>query len=99
MKYEVRYTEGARDGLPGFMEYIEERGTAAAGHAIETMTRSMELLAFSPFSCRKSVENDPFLRELIIPFGSTGYVALFEVQGDYVTILALRHQREDDYFY
>ena len=38
------------------------------------------------------------LRELIIPFGNSGYVALFEIEtGGHVTILALRHQREDDY--
>ncbi|PRG27925.1 hypothetical protein C6T52_19890 [Burkholderia multivorans] len=38
------------------------------------------------------------LRELIIPFGAFGYVALFEI--DYsrtVTILAVRPQRERDY--
>ena len=40
----------------------------------------------------------PFLRELIIPFGRTGYVALFEVEdAATVTILAVRHQLEDDY--
>jgi len=36
---------------------------------------------------------------LIIPFGSAGYVALFEIEGnDLVTVLAIRHQREDDYY-
>ena len=40
-----------------------------------------------------------FLRELLIPFGSAGYVALFEIEGgDLVTVLAVRHQREDDYY-
>jgi len=40
----------------------------------------------------------PFLRELIIPFGASGYVALFEIAEDQtVTILAVRHQRESDY--
>jgi mRNA-degrading endonuclease RelE of RelBE toxin-antitoxin system len=35
----------------------------------------------------------------VIPFGSTGYVALFEIDDDKtVTILAVRHQREDDYY-
>ena len=57
--------------------------------------RSLEL---SPFSYRKAQANNPFLRELIIPFGASGYVALFEIEGtDTVTVLAVRHQREDDY--
>lgn len=50
------------------------------------------------FTCRKAVPNNPFLRELLIPFGAAGYVALFEIENtETVTILAVRHQREDDY--
>jgi hypothetical protein len=38
------------------------------------------------------------LRELIIPFGATGYVALFEISDSQtVVIAAVRHQRESDY--
>ncbi|MDB5936201.1 MAG: Plasmid stabilization system [Massilia sp.] len=51
-----------------------------------------------PFTCRKASPESPFLRELVIPFGSTGYVVLFEIEdATTVTILAVRHQREDDY--
>ena len=60
--------------------------------------RAVELLRLSPFSCRKVLADNPFLRELIIPFGSAGYVALFEIaSNDTVNILAVRHQREEDY--
>lgn len=39
-----------------------------------------------------------FLRELLITFGSAGYVALFEIDDEKtVAILALLHQREEDY--
>ena len=42
--------------------------------------------------------SSPFLRELIIPFGSSGYVALFEIVDNRTVIIgAVRHQREDDY--
>jgi plasmid stabilization system protein ParE len=38
------------------------------------------------------------LRELVIGFGHTGYVALFEIVNDQRIIVgAVRHQREDDY--
>lgn len=54
-------------------------------------------LKSSPFSCRKAGDS-PFLRELIVPFGRSGYVALFEIENDStVTVVAIRHQREDDY--
>jgi len=57
----------------------------------------MPLLERSPFTCRKAA-GSPFLRELIIPFGATGHVALFEiVDASNVVVIAVRHQREDDY--
>jgi plasmid stabilization system protein ParE len=54
-------------------------------------------LAITPFSFRKAAQN-PSQRELIIPFGTTGYVALYEiVSPSKVVVLAVRHQREEDY--
>ena len=54
-------------------------------------------LAITPFSFRKAAQN-PAQRELIIPFGGTGYVALYEiVSTSKVVVLAVRHQREEDY--
>ncbi|MEO5670847.1 MAG: type II toxin-antitoxin system RelE/ParE family toxin, partial [Ramlibacter sp.] len=43
-------------------------------------------------------QHGPRLREMIIPFGASGYVALFEIEdATTVTILAVRHHRENDY--
>jgi plasmid stabilization system protein ParE len=54
-------------------------------------------LAITPFSFRKAAQN-PAQRELIIPFETTGYVALYEiVSASKVVVLAVRHQREEDY--
>jgi hypothetical protein len=37
-------------------------------------------------------------RELIIPFGGAGYVALYEIVSESkVVLLAIRHQLEEDY--
>jgi plasmid stabilization system protein ParE len=57
---------------------------------------AVENLAAHPLVGRR-VEGD--LRELVISFGETGYIALyrFVVQQDTVRILALRHQREIGY--
>ena len=54
-------------------------------------------LAMTPFSFRKAAKS-PAQRELIIPFGNIGYVALYEiVSASKVVVLAFRHQREEDY--
>ena len=47
----------------------------------------------------RPVEDHGDLRELVIDFGTSGYLALyrFEPTMDAVTILAIKHQREDDY--
>lgn len=36
-------------------------------------------------------------RELVVPFGGTGYIVLFEIIGNNVIVGAVRHQREEDY--
>ena len=103
MRYRVRFTLEALADLNRLYDFVLERELARggelepAGRAIESIEAGVALLRYSPFTCRK-VGNDPFLRELVIPFGHSGYVALFEIQDSgNVLIAAVRHQREDDY--
>ena len=97
-RYKVRFTPEAEDDLLRLYDFLLEKDMTAAERALGAITEVMELLRFSPFSCRKALADNPFLRELIIPFGSAGYVALFEIESDStVNILAVRHQREEDY--
>jgi plasmid stabilization system protein ParE len=95
MSYRVRYTRGAKDDLERF---LLERDIATARRAREEIGKSTEFLRDFPFSCRKVDPDNPFIREILISFGESGYVALFEVENDvFVTVLAVRHQREEDY--
>jgi plasmid stabilization system protein ParE len=97
-RYKVRFTPEAEDDLGRMYDFLLERDVTAAERALDAIKAAVELLRFSPFSCRKAVPDNPFLRKLIIPFGSGGYVALFEIEsGSTVNILAIRHQREEDY--
>jgi plasmid stabilization system protein ParE len=100
--FRVRFTREAEDDLVRLYEFILARDAAdwqVAERALEAIRHAITGLERSPFSYRKADGGgSPFLRELVIPFGSSGYVALFEIEGgDVVTILALRHQRKDDY--
>lgn len=97
-RYVVRFTPEAEEDLIRLYDFLLGVDITAAAHALEAIKHSIELLHFSPLSCRKARPENPFLRELIIPFGSAGYVALFEIEsGDTVNVLAVRHQREEDY--
>jgi hypothetical protein len=65
--------------------------------AIAALRSGIATLKTSPFTCRKAGQS-PFLRELIVPVGRSGYLALFEIEDDSnVAVLAVRHQLEDDY--
>jgi len=103
MGFRVRWTQEALEDVLRLQDFLIERSLAQEGElliaerALAAIRQAVELLKISPFSCRKAAQS-PFLRELIIPFGHTGYVALFEItDAKQVVIVALRHQRESDY--
>ena len=98
MSYRVRYTKSARDDLLRLFAFLLEHDQHAAARAREAIGKGIAFLQEFPFSCRKAAPDNPFLREMLIPFGAAGYVALFEIENnETVTLLAIRHQREDDY--
>ena len=103
MGFEVRFSAGATADLERLFEFLIDRAQATedleiAGRVIEEVRATASgQLSRSPFSFRKAGTSS-LTRELIIPAGKTGYVALFEIQPpSLVLILAVRHQLEDDY--
>ena len=99
MSFSVRFTEEAQQDIQRLYTFILERDAPAwenAERLLNAIQAAILSLEHNPFSCRKATT--PFLRELVISFGATGYVALFEIEAhQIVTILAIRHQREEDY--
>ncbi len=99
MKYRVRFTRAAKEDVQRLFGFLVERDPQDAQRAREAIGNALGFLGDFPFSCRKATTDDPFLREMVIPFGASGYVALFEIEDEEtVTILTVRHQREEDYF-
>lgn len=101
MTFSVRFTEEARDDLKRLYVFqLEQAGgdLRQADSALDAIRRGVAMLESSPFACRRAAGGDVMLRELLIGFGAAGYVALFEIEdAQTVTVLAVRHQREDDY--
>lgn len=102
MTFAVRHAEAAREGLLRPYQYrLDHEETvedlAAAESALSVIGAAVDSLSRTPFIYRIAGTSQ-FLRELVIPFGGSGYVALFEIEDhSTVTILAVRHQLEDDY--
>ena len=102
MTFKVRLTRDAESDLERLFDFLVERELARDGdlyladQAMVALRAGIATLKSSPFTCRKAGDS-PFLRELIIPFGQSGYVALFEIENDStVAVVAVRHQLEDD---
>ena len=94
----VIVTEGATGGLEQCRRFLALKAPEAARRAAQAIERQFLLLETAPDIGRPFPEM-PELRELVIPFGDSGYVALYrhESADDAVYILAFRHQREAGY--
>lgn len=104
MSFQVRLTVDAAEDLERLFDFVLQRELQGhngeldlADRALQAIKDGMATLRTSPFTCRKA-GSSPFLRELVIPFGRSGYVALFEIiDSETVVVAAVRHQLEDDY--
>ena len=80
-------------------DFLAEEDLLTAESARAAIGQAIELLHRFPFACRKALPDNPFLLELVIEFGHSGYIALYEIEDmETVTVLAVRHQREEDFF-
>lgn len=104
MIYTVLFSAAADEDLQRLFDFVLQRELESESGDLDIPERALQaikdgigFLTSSPFACRK-VGDSPFVRDLVITFGSSGYVALFEiVDSSTVIIGAIRHQREDDY--
>ncbi len=102
MGFDVRFTEQAQQDIERLYEWLLQRAQgdfSVAERALQAIGDAITVLELAPLSCRKADPGTAFLRELVIDFGASGYVLLFEIENSQtVTVLAVRHQREDDYY-
>lgn len=104
MIYNVQFSAAADEDLERLFDFILQRELdSEAGdldipkRALQAIKEGIGFLRSAPFACRK-VGESPFIRELVITFGRSGYVALYEIVNNSTVIIgAIRHQREDDY--
>ncbi|MGA9575471.1 MAG: type II toxin-antitoxin system RelE/ParE family toxin [Lysobacterales bacterium] len=79
-------------------QFLVAKHPKAAQRAGLSIEHQFALLEADP-NIGRPLDNLPELRELVMPFGESGYVALYrhDVQADLVYILAIRHQKEAGY--
>lgn len=93
---QVIYSAYAVENIERALQFLREKNPEAAIASAAAIRSAAETLATHPLIGRR-VEGD--LRELVVSYGATGYIALFrfDIQRDQVRVLALRHQREIGY--
>lgn len=103
MTFRVEFTPEALEDLDRLFDFLLNQAETAedarrAFDAVEAIRVAANThLSTTPYSYRK-VGSRPTLRELIVPFGKTGYVLRFDIRTpELVLVLGARHQREEDY--
>ena len=91
-------TEGAAQGLEHCRQFLVEKNLQAMRRAAFAIEHKFMVLETEP-EIGRPFDELPELRELLIPFGDSGYVALYryEINSDTVYILAFKHQKEAGY--
>jgi addiction module RelE/StbE family toxin len=93
---EVVYSRRAFADLERLADFLTKDVPLAAVTAIDVIRDGIEILERHPFVGRPCEEG---MRELLISYGKSGYVALYsyEQRQDVVLVLAIRPQREAGY--
>jgi toxin ParE1/3/4 len=84
-------------GVQRAYRFLAEKDRDAAKAAAGTIRKHAAILKKFPGAGRPVDDLDPEHRELLIPFGASGYVMVYEVHVDHLLVLAARHQKEAGY--
>lgn len=93
---QVVYSRNGLASLQRLYRFLADKNPDAAARAVRTIRGKIKILSRHPRSGRVDSEQ-PDYRELLIPFGSSGYVARYRLDGRIVVILTIRHAREAGY--
>jgi plasmid stabilization system protein ParE len=90
---QVVYSARSLDHLERAFQFLRGKNPTAALNAVTAIQSAVDSLGAHPFIGRR-IEGE--IRELIISYGQSGYVALYRLVASQneVRVLAIRHQRE-----
>ena len=91
-------TPGAARGLERCRQFLTDKNPLAARRAATAIKHQLMVLSKQPEIGRPDPDMHE-LRELVIEFGDSGYIALYRYEPnlDAVFVLAIRHHREAGY--
>jgi Plasmid stabilization system protein len=90
----LNWTPQAVADIQRLYRFLAPGDLNAARSAVSEIRNSVKILAHQPASGRPVEELLSAYREWPVSFGNSGYVVLYRINIDVVSILAVRHQRE-----
>lgn len=99
MPHIVSWSPRAVSGVQKAYRFLAEKDADAAKAAAQIILQQANILEAFPNAGRPADDLEPEHRELLVPFGATGYVLLYRVNpgNASVTVLSVRHQKEVGY--
>ncbi len=91
---QVIFAPSALRDMERLRDFLRPKNPAAAKHAASAIIKTIKTLEDYPEIGRPADEMDPTYRELLISYGDSGYIALYHYNGQSVTVVAIRHQKE-----
>ena len=84
-------------GVQRLYRFLAEKNEAAAKRAIKAIREGVKPLVAHPQVGRVAEDMDEAFRDWPINVGDSGYIVRDRFDGEQVTILAVRHQKEAGY--
>jgi plasmid stabilization system protein ParE len=97
MPHIVKWSPQAIEDVRRIYEFLASKNIGAASAAATAILKQAEILEVHLNVGRPAADLEPEHRELVIPFGASGYVLLYEIHDGNVLVLAVRHQKEVGY--
>ena len=90
----VKWLPEAIDDLARLREFIGDKNREAAHRAAATIRNIVKILEDYP-DIIHPLEDLPDFHDLVIPFGSGGYVVRYRIEKNIVYIVGIRHSKEE----
>ncbi len=88
------WTPSALVDVQRLYRFLVVKNPDAARRAVKAIRQGVKVLEQQPKVGRPVEEMDNEYRDWIIDFGDSGYVARYRVDPQFVSVLAVRHQKE-----
>ena len=88
------WTPSALVDVQRLYRFLVVKNPDAARRAVKAIRQGVKVLEQQPKVGRPVEDMDNEFRDWIIDFGDSGYVARYRVDPQFVSVLAVRHQKE-----